>query len=86
MLTMFMLMWVKILTYLAVFKKTRYLIKMIIEIIAEITTFLFILIISIVAYTQILYTTTDSEETSTVRGSFVLAFGELGDFESIGTV
>ncbi len=85
---MFLLMWIKILTYLAVFKKTRYLIKMIIEIIGEITTFLFILFIAILAYAQILYTTkdTDSEETSTARGSFLLAFGELGDFESIGLV
>ena len=48
---MFMLMWVKILTYLAVFKSTRYLIKMIIEIIAEITTFIVILFIAILAYT-----------------------------------
>jgi hypothetical protein len=44
------MMWVKILFYFSVFKPTRYLIKMIIEIIADIRTFLIILLAAIVAH------------------------------------
>ena len=51
----FLLMWFKILSYLSVFKPTRYLIKMIFEIIADILTFLIILFITIFAYAQINY-------------------------------
>jgi hypothetical protein len=47
---MFLLTWIKVITYQAVFKQTRYLIKMIMEIIADISTFLTILLISMIAY------------------------------------
>ena len=47
---MFLLIWIKILTYLAVFKATRYLIKMIVDIIKDISTFLIILLTALVAY------------------------------------
>ena len=43
-------MWFKILAYLTVFKPTRYLIKMIFEIINDITTFLIILFTALIAY------------------------------------
>jgi hypothetical protein len=46
----FLMMWIKILNYLAVFKPTRYLIKMIFEIIADIKTFLIILFTTLFAY------------------------------------
>jgi hypothetical protein len=86
---MFLLMWVKILTYLAVFKDTRYLIKMIIEIIVEIKTFIFILFLAIIAYAQIMFVAMSmdtNEVSSSLRGSYVLAFGELGSFDTMGLV
>jgi hypothetical protein len=57
----FMLMWVKILSYFSVFKPTRYLIKMIFEIIADILTFLIILFTAIFAYAQINYSIKHAE-------------------------
>lgn len=46
----FFLMWAKILNYFSVFKPTRYLIKMIFEIINDIMTFLIILFTAMFAY------------------------------------
>jgi len=46
----FLMIWIKILNYLAVFQATRYFIKMILEIIGDILIFLVILIIGFVAY------------------------------------
>jgi len=82
---MFLLIWIKILTYLAVFKPTRYLIKMILDIIKDISTFLIILITALVAYGQIMLTinSANSEEPLLdveIRNSYVLSFGELGEF------
>jgi ABC-type multidrug transport system fused ATPase/permease subunit len=84
---MFLLMWVKIITYLSVFKSTRYLIKMIMEIIADISTFLIILGIAMMAYAQIMWSLDQLDVSDeVVRNSYVLAFGELGDFQDFGTV
>ena len=91
-MVMYFMAWVKILMYLAVFKNTRYFIKMIIEVIVEIKTFILILGISLFAYGQIIYSAnvinqqTDANEESHFRLSLVFALGELGDYESIGTV
>jgi ABC-type multidrug transport system fused ATPase/permease subunit len=80
-------MWVKIITYLSVFKSTRYLIKMIMEIIADISTFLIILGIAMMAYAQIMWSLDQLDVSDeVVRNSYVLAFGELGDFQDFGTV
>ena len=50
--TMFLLCWIKVLlSYLAVFEATRYFVKMIIEIIMDIRSFLIILFISLIAFT-----------------------------------
>lgn len=79
---MFMFMWFKILAYLTVFKPTRYLIKMIFEIIGDITTFLIILFTALIAYAQICYVIdNDGEVDMQVRNSYVLALGELGEYE-----
>lgn len=48
---MLLLMWIKIFNYLAVFESTRYLIKMIFEIIEDVSAFLIILVTAILAYT-----------------------------------
>lgn len=61
---MFILLWIKTLTYLAIFKQTRYLIKMILEIINDIKIFLIILLISMTAFTQIMMVTMDNELSS----------------------
>lgn len=47
---MFILIWLKTLTYLAVYEPTRYFIKMIMEIVSNIKTFMIILILAMVAY------------------------------------
>lgn len=47
---MYLLIWIKILTYLAVFQAIRYFVKMINEIIKEIGTFLVILALAMVSY------------------------------------
>lgn len=84
----FLLMWFKILAYLSVFKPTRYLIKMIFEIINDISTFLVILFTALFAYAQITYVlTTDPESKSLetdLTNSYVLSLGELGGFDSFG--
>lgn len=85
--TTFLLMWFKILSYLQVFKPTRYLIKMIFEIIGDITTFLVILFTALFAYAQITYIMTDNtdkELTTDLKNSYVLGLGELGEFGDFG--
>jgi len=93
---LFLLMWFKILSYLTVFKPTRYLIKMIFEIINDIRTFLIILFTALFAYAQICYVIDksnyeiavaggDEEATATsieseIRSSYTLSLGELGEF------
>ena len=82
----FFLMWVKILSYFSVFKPTRYLIKMIFEIISDILTFLIILFTAIFAYAQINYSFQEAGDPAAVsfydemRIGYVMAYGELGDF------
>lgn len=74
------------LNYLLVFKPTRYLIKMIFEIIYDIKTFLIILFSSLLAYAQISFVldaNTDAVDDGFVtqlKNSYVLSLGELGDF------
>ena len=54
---------------------------MIFEICEEISTFLFILIVAIVAYAQITITIMSTDDINdNFRNSYVLALGELGDF------
>jgi hypothetical protein len=48
------LIWIKLLKYLAVFESFRYLIQMILEILSEIKTFMFLLAIAMTAYCQIM--------------------------------
>lgn len=80
-----LLMWYKMFNYLTVFKPTRYLIKMIFEIINDIKAFLIILFVAILAYAQINYfIDDDSTFGDELRSSYVLAFGELGDWDTIG--
>ena len=50
---MFGLIWYKLIKYLQVFSATRYLTRMIFEVINDLGTFLLILVIVIVAYAQI---------------------------------
>ena len=86
--TMFLVMWVKIITYLTVFKCTRYLIKMILEILVDIQTFLIILFMALLAYAQIMWSidnlTTDPDEKA--KNSYALALGELGDFNDFTSI
>lgn len=80
----FLLMWFKIISFLSVFKPTRYLIKMIYEIIRDIQTFLIILFSALFAYAQINYSLVPIEERDIdqdLRSSYVLSLGELGDFD-----
>lgn len=78
---MLLLMWIKIFNYLAVFESTRYLIKMIFEIIEDVSAFLIILVTAILAYTQIIMSIEETEGLDqTMRNSYVLALGELGEF------
>ena len=88
---LFLLMWYKIINYLSVFKPTRYLIKMIFEIISDISTFMIIMFTALFAYAQIYYVidnTTTSEGASDFIGyisdSYVLSLGELGDYDTYG--
>lgn len=48
--TIFLLMWFKVLAYLSVFKPTRYLIKMIHEILRDVKTFMIVLFTVMFAY------------------------------------
>lgn len=74
-------MWYKILSYLTVFKPTRYLIKMTFEIINDITTFLIILFTALIAYAQICYVIdNDGEVDAKIRMSYGLSLGELDEF------
>jgi hypothetical protein len=82
----FLLMWIKIFNYLAVFKATRYLIKMIFEIVADIKTFLIILFITLFAYGQIIFALTGGDFGSELRMSYGLAYGDLGDYQEMGMV
>lgn len=59
---MLLSMWIKIFNYLAVFESTRYLIKMIFEIISDASAFLIILLTAIIAYLQISINITESED------------------------
>lgn len=52
---MFLVVWIKLMQFLAVFKQLRYMVKMITETIKELSTFLIILVIAILAYSQIIY-------------------------------
>jgi hypothetical protein len=56
----YFLMWYKILNYLTAFKPTRYLIKMIFEIVNDIKAFVIILFAAMTAYAQITYSLADS--------------------------
>ena len=77
---MFLVVWLKVLSFLAVFKNLRYMVKMIIETIKELATFLIILGIAIVAYAQIMYTTYLMSDFETrLKGSYGLAFGDFSD-------
>ena len=80
-------MWFKILSYLSVFKPTRYLIKMTFEIINDITTFLIILFTALFAYAQICYVIDGDKDVDTeLRLSYGLALGELGDIEEFSLI
>lgn len=82
---MFTLIWFKILTYLAAFKPMRYLIQMIFDILYDIRTFLMILLLATVAYSQILLTFDRSDAYDSYgRIGYLLAFGELSGPEEFG--
>jgi uncharacterized membrane protein len=60
---------------------------MIMEIIADISTFLIILGIAMMAYAQIMWSLDQLDVSDeVVRNSYVLAFGELGDFQDFSSV
>jgi len=70
---------------MSVFKIVRYFIQMIFEIFKDISAFMIILVVSVVAYAQVsmIFKTLDSEHKvdieSYLRSSYLLTLGELGD-------
>ena len=79
-------MWIKIFSYLAVFKPTRYMIQMISEIINDSKSFMIILFTAMTAYAQVVYTLTPSDQRDidqAIRQSYVLSLGDLGSFSTI---
>ena len=80
------------LNYLLVFKPTRYLIKMIFEIIKDIKTFLIILFSSLFAYAQISFVLdagspdVEHDFVLQLKNAYVLSFGELGAFDEFSSL
>jgi len=78
---MFLVVWLRIFNQLQVFDPVRYLIKMIMEIIIDIQSFMLILILAMVAYAHISYLTKEAGNVNEeIKESYVLAFGELGNY------
>ena len=74
----------KIINYLTIFKPTRYLIKMVSEIIKDIKSFLIILFAAIFAYAQINYSLNDEIGIDVqLKASYGIAFGDLGDYKEL---
>jgi hypothetical protein len=83
---MFVLVWFKLIKYLQVFDATRYLTRMMFDVVADLGTFILILLLVILAYAQITISIEDSGDAKTFdelsRQAYVLAFGDFGGFDT----
>ena len=83
---MFALVWFKAVKYLQVFKATRYLIQMILDVIYDIKIFLMILFVVVFAYGQILISIDPEGPYELMTRAYGLAFGDLGDYSTFSYV
>ena len=85
--TMSLMIWLKMLYFLRIFKTTGYLIRIIIEVVVDMRHFLFILLLTFIAFGDAIYNINTSNNVEFVDGGYIgsIAFVYrmvLGDFDT----
>ena len=85
--TMSLMLWLKMLYFLRIFKTTGYLIRIIIEVVVDMRHFLFILLLTFVAFGDAMYNINTSNQSEFIEGGYLgsIAFVYrmvLGDFDT----